>query len=50
MQEQFVQRGCGVFVLQDIQKSSGHSPGQPALEGGTGLHDLQGHLPPSIIL
>lgn len=50
MQEQFAQRGCGVFVLQDIQKSSGHSPGQPALEGGTGLHDLQGHLPPSIIL
>lgn len=25
------QRGCGVSILGDIQKQSGHSPGQPTL-------------------
>ena len=27
------QRGCGVFILGDIQNLSGHGPGQPALGG-----------------
>ena len=26
-------RGCGVFILGDIQKPSGHGPGKPALGG-----------------
>jgi len=27
---QIAQRGCGVSILRDIKKLSGHSPGQPA--------------------
>ena len=29
--EQITQRGCGVFILGDIQNPAGHSPEQPAL-------------------
>lgn len=30
---QVVLRTCGVSILGDIEKLSGHSPGQPALDG-----------------
>ena len=29
--EQVAQRGCGISILGDTQKLSGHGPGQPTL-------------------
>ena len=51
---QVAQGGCGVSLLGDTQKPSGHSPGQPALGhpagAGVGPDDFQRSLPTSVTL
>ncbi|CAM9654014.1 unnamed protein product, partial [Bubo scandiacus] len=52
---QAVQRGCGVYILGDIQTLSGDSPGEPALgepasAGGVRPDDLQRSLPTPTVL
>ena len=48
---QVAQRGCRVYVPQDIQKPSGHGPGQPAPGNRvTGCGDLPRSLPTSATL
>jgi len=56
---QVARGGCGVSMLGDIQKSSGHHPGQPTpgdpgghsgVSSGTGADDIQRSPPTSAIL